>query len=71
MDVVGKIRVGTADVQHDTPTHVPGIMVGNQGPFDTQPGHHRDGTSDARRSTGINPKAHNAILKIMPNISPG
>lgn len=68
---MGRIRVGKPDIKPDTTTHVWGIHEGNEGPYDKQPGHHRDGTADARRSTGIRPKIHNAILKIMPNIPPG
>lgn len=68
---MGSIRVGKPDVEIDASTHVPGIHQGNRGPHDKQPGHHEDGTSDARRSTGIHWKKHNAIMKIMPNISPG
>ncbi len=68
---MGKIRVGKPDVSHDTPSTVPGIHQGNEGPYHKQPGHNKDGTADARRSTGIHWKHHNAILKIMPNISPG
>lgn len=68
---MGRIRVGRATVRPDTPTHVFGINQGNEGRYDKQPGHHRDGTADARRSTGIHWKKHDAILKIMPNISPG
>ena len=68
---MGKIRVGKPDVAPDTPTHVKGIHEGNKGPYHKQPGHHKDGTADARRSTGIRPKLHNAILKIMPNLPPG
>jgi hypothetical protein len=68
---VGRIRVGKPDVKPDTPTHVAGLHQGNSGPYSSQPGHNADGTADARRSTGIHWKNHNAILKIMPNISPG
>jgi hypothetical protein len=68
---MGKIRVGKPDVKIDAPTHVKGIHQGNTGPCDKQPGHNKDGTADARRSTGIHPKRHNAILKIMPNLPPG
>lgn len=69
---MGRIRVGTPQVQPDTPTHVKGIEQGNQkGAYDKQVGHHPDGTADARRSTGIRPKKHNAILKVMPNLPPG
>ena len=68
---MGRIRVGKPDVTTDTPTHVRGLHEGNKGPSQSQPGHFEDGTADARRSTGIHWKKHNAILKIMPNISPG
>lgn len=68
---MGRIRVGKPDVKIDKSTHVFGIHQGNRGPFHKQPGHHKDGTADARRSTGIHWKKHNAILKVMPNISPG
>ncbi|RCW44642.1 hypothetical protein DFQ14_104231 [Halopolyspora algeriensis] len=68
---MGGIRVGKPDIRLDVSTHVPGIHEGNKGPYYKQPGHHEDGTSDARRSTGILWKKHNAIMKIMPNISPG
>lgn len=68
---MGSIRVGKPDVRHDTPTHVKGLHQGNKGPYHKQPGHHKDGTANARRSTGISSKRHNAIMKIMPNLSPG
>ncbi|MEU2714346.1 hypothetical protein [Streptomyces sp. NPDC007205] len=68
---MGRIKVGRAQVKPDTPRHVPGLHQGNKGPYKHQTGHHRDGTSDARRSTGIHWKRHDAIMKIMPNISPG
>lgn len=68
---MGHIRVGKPDVEPDAPTHVKGIQEGNKGPHDKQKGHHSDGTADARRSTGINPKSHDPILKIMPNLPPG
>jgi hypothetical protein len=76
MAEIGKIRVGKPDIRLDTPTTVPGIHQGNEGPYHKQPGHHKGpmpegGTSDARRSTGIRPKKHDPILKVMPNISPG
>lgn len=68
---MGRIRVGKPQVKPDTPSHVKGINQGNRGPYSHQPGHHEDGTADARRSTGIHWKRHNAIMKIMPSISPG
>jgi hypothetical protein len=68
---MGKIRVGRPDVAPDTPSHVAGVHQGNTGPHDSQRGHHSDGTADARRSTGINPKKHDPILPVMPNLPPG
>ncbi|ALO91653.1 hypothetical protein SHL15_0452 [Streptomyces hygroscopicus subsp. limoneus] len=65
------IRVGRPQAKPDTPVHVRGLHQGNRGPYKRQTGHREDGTSDARRSTGIHWKRHNAIMKIMPNISPG
>jgi hypothetical protein len=50
---------------------VPGLHQGNIGPRDRQTGFHEDGTSDARRSTGIHWKRHDALIDAMPNISPG
>lgn len=65
------IRIGPADVGHATPGHVPGVRTGNKpGAYEKQPGHLPDGTSTARRSTGINPKSRDAILPEMPNLSP-
>lgn len=68
---MGRIRVGKPAARPDTPAHVKGQHQGNTGPYDRQPGHHEDGTADARRSTGIHWKKHDTLLKIMPNIPPG
>ncbi|GHF07064.1 MULTISPECIES: hypothetical protein [Streptomyces] len=68
---MGRIRVGKADVKPDTPTHVRGMREGNKGPHRRQAGHHEDGTSDARRATGIHPKKHDAVAETMPNLPPG
>lgn len=68
---MGRIKIGKPHVKPSTPTTVAGIHRGNEGPYNKQPGHHEDGTADARRSTGIRSKKHNAIMKIMPNIPPG
>lgn len=68
---MGKIRVGRPHVKPDKPSHTPGVAQGNStGNYDKQPGHLTDGRSTARRSTGINAKARNAILPGMPNLSP-
>jgi hypothetical protein len=69
---MAEIRVGEPDVEPDAPSHVKGVPQGNaKGSGDKQTGHHADGTADARRSTGVNPGAHNPILPIMPNLPPG
>lgn len=69
---MGRIRVGKPDVTHDTPSHVKGLQQGNSGPNHKQPGHNKDGTMSARRSTGINARRHDPLLeKLMPNLPPG
>jgi hypothetical protein len=69
---MGTIRVGTAAVKPDTPSHVKGITQGNElAIHHRQPGHHPDGTADARRSTGVHPRRHDPILDVMPNLPPG
>jgi hypothetical protein len=69
---MGRIRVGRAHVKPDTPAHVRGITQGNEkGAYRKQAGHHKDGTADARRSTGVHPARHNAIMRTMPNLPPG
>jgi hypothetical protein len=48
------------------------VHQGNKkGNYSKQPGHHDDGTADARRSTGVSPGKHDAILEMMPNLPPG
>jgi hypothetical protein len=42
-----------------------------KGAYDKQIGHRKDGTADARRSTGVSPKKHNPTLPHMPNLPPG
>ncbi|MGW5655271.1 hypothetical protein [Streptomyces humi] len=68
---MGSIRVGRPQARPDTPSHVPGMHQGNEGPYKKQTGHHPDGTADARRSTNIHWKRHDALLDVMPNIPPG
>lgn len=68
---MSKIRVGKSRVKPTTGSHSWRVQQGNQGPFDGQPGHKSDGKADARRSTGVHPKKHNAFLPIMPNLPPG
>jgi hypothetical protein len=55
----------------DMPAHVKGIPQGNStGSYEKMPGHAADGTSTARRSTGINIRAEEPIDPRMPNLSP-
>jgi hypothetical protein len=69
---MAEIRVGKPDVKPDAPSHTRGVHQGNAaGSYEKQIGHHPDGTADARRSTGVSPKKHDAILPIMPNLPPG
>ena len=68
---MAEIRVGKPDVKPDAPSHTKRVHQGNKGPLQTQAGLKKDGTADARRSTGVRPKKHNAILPIMPNLPPG
>jgi hypothetical protein len=69
---VGRIRVGKPDTTPDALAHVTGVYEGNdKRAYKRSKGHHEDGTADARRSTGISPRRHNAILPIMPNLPPG
>ncbi len=68
---MGRIKVGKPDVKTDLPSHTKGVREGNEaGAYKKEVGHHKDGRSDARRSTGIHPKARNVIDPDMPNISP-
>jgi hypothetical protein len=56
----------------DLPAHTPGIKQGNsKGNYERMAGHNRDGTSGAKRSTGVNAKATEPIDPSMPNLSPG
>lgn len=69
---MAEIRVGKPDITMDRPSHTKGVKQGNaSGAYDKEPGHHADGTVDARRSTGVSPNKHDAILPIMPNLPPG
>lgn len=69
---MAEIRVGRPDVAPDTPSHIKGVEEGNGvGAYEREPGHHRDGTADARRSTGIRPESYDPILPVMPNLPPG
>jgi len=65
------INLGKSQVPTDLPAHTPGIMQGNsKGSYEKMAGHNSDGTSSARRSTGINAKDREPIDPSMPNLSP-
>lgn len=65
------IRTGKPAVRVDQNAHTRGVRQGNhEGNLKRQPGHHPDGTSTARRSTGISDQRRNPILPGMPNLSP-
>jgi hypothetical protein len=66
---VSEIRVGKPDVRVDAASHTRGVENGNS--KKRQRGIHKDGTVDARLSTGIRAKHHNPILPSMPNLPPG
>ncbi|WP_214107873.1 hypothetical protein [Acrocarpospora catenulata] len=68
---MAQIRVGKPDVAPDTPSHTKGVRMGNERHARFPRGHHKDGTADARRSTGVRPKKENPILSVMPNLPPG
>ena len=72
---IANIKVGKPDVKPTAPSHVRGVYQGNR--------HHlvqrhkgieneeeTFAEGSARRSTGINPKQHDAIDPRMPKLSP-
>lgn len=70
-DKGNRIRVGKPQVRPAKPSHVAGVREGNEpGSYRSQPGHRPDGTSTARRSTGINYRNRNPIDPSSPNLSP-
>jgi hypothetical protein len=69
--MTNNLKTGTPDVKPGLPSHVNGIKQGNStGNYEKQAGHHKDGTSTAERSTGVNSGFHEPIDPRMPNISP-
>ena len=65
------LRVGRPDTDPEAPSHVSGVKQGNAtGSYARMDGHNPDGTSTARRSTGIDPGSREPILDAMPNLSP-
>jgi hypothetical protein len=66
------VRTGKPDTSMDAPAHTKGAFQGNaRGNYERQSGHNPDGTSTARRSTGIDARAREPIDPRMPNLSPG
>ena len=66
------VRLGKPDKGIDSPSHVKGIKSGNStGNYEKNGGHNPDGTSTARRSTGICADKREPIDPRMPNLSPG
>jgi hypothetical protein len=74
MKIISNVRVGKPAVTPDKPSHTKGVNEGNKpGGMKKEAGLKPEGDrgkGSARRSTGINPKAHNAIDPRMPNLSP-
>jgi hypothetical protein len=65
------LNVGRADTTPSRPAHTPGVREGNApGGYESMAGHEPDGTSTARRSTGINPSKRNPMTPGAPNLSP-
>ena len=65
------LTVGDADVDPEKPSHVRGVIEGNEpGRYRRMKGHRPDGTSTAARSTGITPEDSEPIMDGMPNLSP-
>jgi hypothetical protein len=68
---MSKIKVGKPQARTDVSAHVRGVREGNSSArHHEEPGLTVDGTSTARRSTGISAEARNPILPSMPNLSP-
>ena len=65
---MAEIRVGRTDVRPESPSHVRGIVRGNN--KRRQRGLHRDGTADARRSTGIRANVPNHVFPLLQIKSP-
>jgi hypothetical protein len=62
---------GDQDAKPDTPGHIRGVRMGNEpGGYERAAGHLPDGTSSARRSTGINADERDPIDPRMPSLSP-
>ena len=63
--------LGKPDVDPAAPSHTKGVKQGNRpGNYEKMDGHNPDGTSTARRSTGINASHRDPIDPDSPNLSP-
>jgi hypothetical protein len=66
-----ELRTGKPQVKVWEPSHIAGVREGNApGHYRAQKGHLEDGTSTARRSTGINARHRDPIDPSSPNLSP-
>lgn len=74
MQTISNITVGKADISMSKASHVPGVRPGNKpGSLKRQEGMELEGEhvrATPRRSTGINPKARQAIDPRSPLLSP-
>ena len=78
--LIANVRVGHAQGEQSASAHVPGVKQGNapargkRTALDREAGIHLDpeggARATARRSTGINPEAHDPIDPRMPNLPP-
>jgi hypothetical protein len=72
--VIANVTVGRAQVRPSASSHTPGVREGNRRfMLARDPGIRRRGLearATARRSTGVNAKAHEPIDPRMPNLSP-
>lgn len=66
---MAEVKMGGGQSAPTGSTHVPGTKEGNTtGNYEKMPGHRPDGTSTARRSTGV--AKGEPIDPSMPNLSP-
>jgi len=71
MPIKDNLNVGHPQVSPSKPAHTAGVREGNSpGRYEKEPGHLPDGTSNARRSTGINARQRDPIDPRMPKLSP-
>jgi hypothetical protein len=78
--LIANVRVGLAQGEQSASAHVPGVKQGNapargkRSHLEREAGIHSDpnggARATARRSTGINAKAHDPIDPRMPNLPP-